>query len=130
MNPLDPMNPHLARSGATTVRPRRTLVLAAAAAARAVPGVAYLSPGPRGGAAASGFPRRDPAAGVHVTSSAHAWNIRIHLAVCRGHRAATVAREVRRAVREELSGVTGSAGWHPHPSDAQVDVGIVVTAVL
>ncbi|MGW7516301.1 Asp23/Gls24 family envelope stress response protein [Streptomyces sp. NPDC054796] len=93
---------------------------AAARAANAVPGVAYLRPGfaellrggrgtlaPRGALGDRGAP------GVKAHRQGDgSWRVRVHLAVRRGHRAVDVARAVRTAVeaavRETARAGTGT----------------------
>ncbi|UGQ11543.1 hypothetical protein LO772_32995 [Yinghuangia sp. ASG 101] len=123
------MTAHRVRAPATAL-PQRTLALAAAETVRHVPGVAYLSPGTRGG----GARHHDPAAGVTVTARAAGWHVRVHVALFAGRRAASVARDVRGALTEELS---SRAAAFDHDGDgpadtpsARVTVTVVVTAVL
>ncbi|MCF2527220.1 Asp23/Gls24 family envelope stress response protein [Yinghuangia soli] len=120
--------------------PSRSLALAAAEAARQVPGVAYLSPGIRGVDARRTQRFRDPAAGVTVTAQATGRHVRIHLAVYEGQRVSAVAGAVRRAVADALraalapsspgSTVGSPAGAADNAPVAPVTVGVVVTAVL
>lgn len=115
----------------STALPQRTLALAAAETARHVPGVAYLSPGPRGGDVRQGRRHRDAAAGVTVTARSGGWHVRVHLALFAGRRAASVAQDVRRALTGELS-AHGAAVDHRDTGAATplVTVTVVVTAVL
>lgn len=111
----------------TTALPQRTLALAAAEAARHVPGVAYLSPGPRG----ADVRHRDPAAGVTVTARSAGWHVRIHLALFAGRRAASVARDVRRALTEALASRAAALDHRGEDAEApHVTATVVVTAVL
>ncbi|NUS56031.1 MAG: Asp23/Gls24 family envelope stress response protein [Streptomycetaceae bacterium] len=124
----------------TTPGPARRLALAAAEAARRVPGVAYLSPGVRGGVVRRARRRPDEAAGVKVTIREGGWHVRVHLAVYEGHNVASVARAVRAAV---VGGLRSAMPTRPDGSVQEpfvgpsagaraesVAVGVVVTAVL
>jgi hypothetical protein len=82
---------------------------AAAAAVRRVPGVVFPRPAPGPAELLSGPAgryARDPA-GVQVGPAAEpgGWDIRVELAVGRGHRALDVTRAVRAAVTEAVAGV-------------------------
>lgn len=128
----------------TTPGPARRAALVAADAARRVPGVAYLSPGVRGGDVRRARRRPDEAAGVTVTVREGGWHVRVHLAVYEGHRVASVAGAVRAAVVGGLRSAmpTRLDGSVPEPlvgppagarAEAEVvavAVGVVVTAVL
>ncbi|GAA4956785.1 hypothetical protein GCM10023205_18860 [Yinghuangia aomiensis] len=124
----------------TTPGPARRLALAAAEAARRVPGVAYLSPGVRGGDVRRARRVPDQAAGVTVTTREGGWHVRIHLAVYEGHHVASVAGAVRAAVvgalRSAMPTWPDGSGQEPRvgpPAGARAElvaVGVVVTAVL
>ncbi|MGA4538818.1 hypothetical protein ACPA54_02330 [Uniformispora flossi] len=124
----------------TTPGPARRLALAAAEAARRVPGVAYLSPGVRGGDVRRARRVPDQAAGVTVTTREGGWHVRIHLAVYEGHHVASVAGAVRAAVvgglRSAMPACPDGSGQEPlveplaGPRAELVAVGVVVTAVL
>lgn len=111
-------------SGGGRAEPALT-VRRAAAAARGVPGVAFLRPGIadllRG---AAGRGARD-VAGVQARRAGGVpggWEVTVELATLRGHRALDVTRAVRDAVTEAVAGAVGDAG-------CRVRVTVTVTAL-
>ncbi|UCM87566.1 Asp23/Gls24 family envelope stress response protein [Streptomyces marincola] len=97
---------------------------AAASAAVAVPGVAFLRPGfgdlLRGRAGRG--PRGAGAIRVRRDAAPGAWDIRIELATRRGHRALDVTRSVRAAVLRAVAEETGAAGGPAGPPGVRVTV--------
>lgn len=114
-----------------------TRVLAAAAdATQRTPGVAYLRPGfgdlVRGAAARVRSRAAQPGtagriAGVRAqrVDRPPGWDLRIHLAVARGHRALDVTRAVRAAVTTAVRELTTDAVPEP-----RVNVSITVTDIV
>ncbi|MFH8983951.1 hypothetical protein [Streptomyces varsoviensis] len=116
----------------TGTAPQLAHVLTAAAdAARATPGVAFLRPGLADvvrGAAARRLPAgagsavtawgaaRTRVAGVRAerTPGTGGWQLRVHLAVRRGHQALAVTRAVRAAVTSAVAAAVTEAG-EPEP---------------
>ncbi|MFE7116983.1 hypothetical protein ACFU99_16370, partial [Streptomyces sp. NPDC057654] len=123
--------------------PETARVLTAAAdAARATPGVAFLRPGladmvrgaaarrlpaGAGGAVAAWGAARSRIAGVRAERlpGAGGWQLRVHLAVRRGHQALAVTRAVRAAVTSAVvEAVTRPGEPAPH-----VGVSVTVTDI-
>ncbi|ONK14797.1 hypothetical protein [Streptomyces sp. MP131-18] len=102
---------------------------AAAAAARSVPGVAFLRPGlsgllrGRAGRAARGAGAG--AVRVRRGGAPGSWEIGVELATLRGHRALDVTRSVRSAVRRAVGEETASAA---RPAE-HVTVTVTVTDI-
>ncbi|GHG00419.1 Asp23/Gls24 family envelope stress response protein [Streptomyces zaomyceticus] len=113
---------------------RSELERAAAAAARATDGVAFLRPGLTGllraaATSATGSRYASPPEGVRAlrNSADGSWDVELRLTVRRGHRAADVTRAVRLAVematRPVVQGEDGTGG-------GQVSVTAIVTGIV
>ncbi|GAA2945324.1 Asp23/Gls24 family envelope stress response protein [Streptomyces enissocaesilis] len=109
---------------------RARLERAAAEAALAVPGVAFLRPGIADVLRGATGQRPGSCGGVRARAAegSGGWRIDVQLAVLRGHRAVDVTRAVRAAVEAAAETAAGAAATGGRPVRAAVTV--TVTAIV